>query len=211
MECEPVDDLGPVWRAIPAAARLQYQDKLRPILANLKILDLIALHLIAGGTVQTSTWVGESSIAIWFWDTWVAVGDDRRSRERLTMLIAERLADELRPAIPLDTFSVPELVPLNGLERDLVFCGTDEEKVIFAHDLYGDWARLRILIAAINDLVEFLRAHLDSPLWHRAIRLYGVYLLEHMGDIEKWRTLLTALSGEVEGGTGDLLSSPSSM
>ena len=76
---------------------------------------------------------------------------------------------------------------------------------MFAHDLLADWARLRILMGHSDNLVDFLQDRLDSPLWHRAVRLYGMHLLEHVGDLEQWRALLVALSGEDGGGQGDLL------
>jgi hypothetical protein len=100
---------------------------------------------------------------------------------------------------------VSDLGPLAGLVRDRVCRQTADDQVVFEHDLFGDWSRLRLLVSRPDSLVGFLRERLDSPLWHRAIRLYGIHLLEHVGDIEKWRDVLSALSGEADGGAGDLL------
>lgn len=207
VECEQLsmDALKPVWQAIPHAARLQRNHKLLPLLSNLKILDLIASRLTAGGNVQTSSWVGESSIANWYWEDRVAVGKERRSRELLVMLIAERQADELRPAIPLSAFSASESLLFDGLEQDGICRRTDEGQIVFSHDLLGDWARLRILIARSGEIAEFLQKRLDSPLWHRAIRLYGMYLLEHTDDIAGWRALIVDRSLQDNEGARDLL------
>ncbi len=207
VECEPVspEALMPVWETIPQAARLRYQLKLRPLLVNLKILDLIASRLATGAEVQTTAWVGESSVANWYWQSQIAIGHERGARERFAMLLAERQADELRLALPLNCFGVPELGPLDGLQTDRVCARTDDGRVVFVHDLFGDWARLRVLIAHADTLVHFLNARLDSPLWHRAIRLYGAYLLEHARDVAQWRSLLSTLSAQRDEGACDLL------
>jgi len=207
VECEPLDldALDPVWAAIPTAARLRSQANLRPLLQNLKILDLIASRLDAGVQVETAAWVGESSVASWYWHSRVVTGEGRRARERFTMLLAERQADELELTVPLDRFNVSELGPLDRLEADRVCMTTDRGRVGFAHDLFGDWARLHILIAHAADIARFLDERMDSPLWHRAIRLYGAHLLEHASDIAQWRSLVASLTAERGEGARDLL------
>jgi len=85
MECKPlsVEELKPVRDSIPRAARLRHQVSLHPLLVNLKVLDLIATRLIMGSEVPTSSWVGESSIAAWFWDSEIARNTDGPPRARL--------------------------------------------------------------------------------------------------------------------------------
>jgi hypothetical protein len=103
VECEPlaVEELGPVWDSIPSAARLQHQGNLRSLLVNLKVLDLIAARLITGSEVPTSGWVGESSVAAWFWESEILRSADGLPRARLVTLLAERQADALRLGVPL--------------------------------------------------------------------------------------------------------------
>jgi hypothetical protein len=88
MECKPlsVEELKPVRDSIPRAARLRHQVSLHPLLVNLKVLDLIATRLIMGSEVPTSSWVGESSIAAWFWDSEIARNTDGPPRARLVGL-----------------------------------------------------------------------------------------------------------------------------
>jgi len=206
VECEPLsaEELKPVWDAIPRAARLQYQARLHPLFVNLKILDLIASRLMAGGQVPTADWVGESDVAAWFWESQIAHGPDGPSRARFVTLLAERQAAVLRPAVPLYDFDVSELHLLTGLVNDRVCRQTTDDQVVFEHDLFGDWARLRVLMSRSDDL-DFLKSRIDLPLWHRAIRLYGTHLLEHVGNIDKWRAILSTLTGKEDGGVRDLL------
>jgi len=75
--------------------------------------------------------------------------------------LAEQQADSLKPGIPLGESSV-DLSPLGGLVSDRVCRKTPDDHVVFAHDLFGDWARLRILISQGDDLKEFLASRLNS-------------------------------------------------
>jgi hypothetical protein len=206
-ECDRLDveALEPIWEAIPQAARLRHEAHLLPLLCNLKILDLIATRLAAGEEIETAGWVGESSVAIWFWNNQVACGDNRRARDRVSMLLSERQADQFLYGIPLDEFSVTETDILQGLESDGLCLITERNQVVFYHDLFGDWARLRALVSHSDDLVSYLVERLDSPLWHRAIRLYGLYLLEHVGDVDQWRSVLSVLGENAGEGAQDLL------
>ena len=90
-----------------------------------------------------------------------------------------------------------DLKGLRFLEADRV-CRTSEDRVAFAHDLYGDRARLRILLKHRGDLPTFLRERCRSPLWQRATRLLGIHLLERFGNVKEWRGTLASL------GAGDL-------
>jgi len=199
-----LDALESVWQKFPQMARLQFQKKLEPLFANLKILDLITTNLVTVGNVQTSAWIGESSIANWFWKSIIASGNECRLRERFTIAIAEKQADELKSSISCTDFEISELTPLNGLEQDKIFY-IDDQKIYFQHDLIGDWARLQVLIAKSDNLIQYLRGRIDSPLWHRAVMLYGMHVLESVADVEKWRILLDDLSKNIDEGTGDFL------
>lgn len=207
VECEPlkIDDLKPIWEEIPQAARLPYQSNLHPLLVNLKILDLIAVRLLSGDEILTSEWVGESSVAAWFWETQIVQGPDGPQRTRFMTMLAERQADALKPGIPVDEFSISDLAPLHDLEVDRICRRTPDDQVVFEHDLFGDWARLRLLLSRSGDLPGFLKERLDSPLWHRAVRLYGLHLLEHAGDVDKWRATLVGFANEGDGVVQDLL------
>jgi hypothetical protein len=200
---EPNDgDLDPVWGAFPALRRLKSQPQLRSLLFKPKVLDLLATKLSLIGSVATTDWVGESDLIEWFWEVEVRKQPNATERARFLKLLGGRQADNLESETPDDEFSVSDLKQVDSLEQDRL-CGRHEERLYFYHDLYGDWARQRILIGRANNLCEYLEPRIASPLWHRAVRLYGLHLLERNADITQWRSALVALgSGE---GTANLV------
>lgn len=196
--------LDPVWRALPNAAKLQHQRQLAPVLRNLKILDLIATRATEGSAIDSGDWVGETSIAEWYWEQEIASGPERAQRERFTMKLAQEQADKLQTATPIQDFDIATLTPLDGLERDRICRRVDTRRVAFTHDLLGDWARLHILRDQ-DEICAFLKDKASSPLWHRAIRLYGIHLLET--DPDRWEALRDDLDDGDDDGDGgsDLL------
>lgn len=205
VETWSADDLRPVWDAIPGTARLKSRKKLQSLWGNLKILDLLATRISAGNNVETSGWVGEADVAAWYWDSYVRSGDTPHARERFAMMLAEKEANELRSALPLDAFEIAELTPYESLRLDGVCQTTPEGRVRFAHDLFGDWGRLRILVSHADDFPRFIGTRINSPLWHRAIRLYGTYLLENGNDVDRWRSVRRVLNAEDNTIANDLL------
>ena len=188
--------LKPVSDAMPALARLLLQPKIGALLTNLKLLDLVARRIDAGTDVDASSWVGESSVADWFWGAEIDTGPDRIARGRFARGLAQRQADELLTSIPTDAFEVSELAPLESLAADHLCTQVEGDRVAFAHDLYADWARLRILLNNRGALSAFLEGRRDSPLWHRALRLLGIHMLEHAGALEDWRAALATFGAE---------------
>ena len=202
VECSALaaSDLKPIWIAFPNTARLHLQPKLEPLLRNLKMLDLVATRapLVAP---DSAAWVGESSLIKWFWTEWVG----SPARAALVKSIAERQADALRSEVSEGDFGVADLDPLDGLVADRI-CHRADESVGFEHDLFGDWARQRILQSKKEALGPYLKDRLSLPLWHRALRLHGVFLLEQRPDIAEWETLLEQFAdGEVATLAQDLL------
>lgn len=187
-----VEQLAPVGTAFPALKRLLLDPKVGKLLTNLKLLDLVARHIQRGTSIDAASWVGESSVAEWFWGAEIDRGIDRVSRGRFARELAQRQADELHASIPVDAFGDSGVAPVASLRADQLCILVPGDRVAFAHDLYGDWARLRILINHRQDLSGFFKQRQDSPLWHRALRLFGIYLLEHAGEIDEWRTALTS-------------------
>ncbi|MDP1826606.1 MAG: hypothetical protein Q8L48_25270 [Archangium sp.] len=199
LEALTVAQLKPVSDAIPALGRLLLQPKVGPLLTNLKLLDLVARRVDAGTDVDASGWVGESSVAEWFWSAEIARGADGIARGRFARELAQRQADELVPSVATDDFEVSDLAPLASLAADQLCVQVPGDRIAFSHDLYGDWARLRVLLNHRADLPAFFRQRQDSPLWHRALRLFGIYLLEHEGGVDDWRKALASF-GSLEAG-----------
>jgi hypothetical protein len=117
------------------------------------------------------------------------------------MSLGEKQADDLHAETPLDAFSPSDLVPLDGLCQDRI-CKQHEERLVFSHNLYGDWARQRKLLQQADTLRTYLEPRLASPLWHRAVRLYGLHLLEQDRELTRWRTSIQTLATEDK--TGNL-------
>ena len=187
-----INDLDPVWKTFPALGRLRYQPQLQSLLLKPKVLDLLATKLSIGDSVDTTQWVGESNLIEWFWETEVSKQTNARVRAAFLKALGEKQADNLESETPTDTFSISDLVGLDSLIGDR-FCREREERLSFYHDLYGDWARQRILLGKANNLYEYLEPRISSPLWHRAVRLYGLHLLEKNEDTTQWRSAFVAL------------------
>jgi hypothetical protein len=196
LQLEPLNvvRLKPVGDAIAALARLFLQPKLGALFANLKFLDLVARRIDAGGEVDLSSWVGESSIADWFWSAEIDRGQDRIARGRFARALAQRQADDLVSSVATDNFEISELDPMESLAADHLCVQLPGDRIAFAHDLYGDWARLRVLLNNRAELPAFFEKRQGSPLWHRALRLLGIHLLEHAGGVDDWRSLLASFA-----------------
>jgi hypothetical protein len=193
---EPNDEeLTEVWRTFPQLLPLAMQRELKPLLSRPKILDLIACRLALGAFVSTTEWVGESSVALWFWENEVASPPAMVSRSQIMMRVAELQADMLSPEVSVN--SLPSEVDTLINDRLLT---SDGRSIAFQHDLYGDWARLQILIGQETTLTAFVNSKLGSPFWNRAVRLYGVYLLEHDKSTERWKTTLDQFAETASGG-----------
>ena len=109
------------------------------------------------------------------------------------------------PSVPADDFNASELATLESLAADRLCIQVPGDRIAFAHDLYGDWARLRVLLNQRGDLPKFLRDRHESPLWHRALRLLGIHLLEHSGGVAEWKSVLTSFTTDEMGVAHDVL------
>ena len=193
--CKPllIEDLEPLWSSFPKASRLKYQTQLRDILGNLKILDLVATRLNLDDDIEVDRWVGESSVIEWFWNSYIKNTEQGISKSCLVQKIAEYQADNLKQRFPLSQTEQSQLTIIESLIKDKIFNQTQDNSIVFQHDLYGDWFRLQLLISHSDNLASYLKDRLVSPMWHRAVRLYGQYLLENCRDVEKWTNTLDNL------------------
>jgi hypothetical protein len=177
------DELDPVWDAHPGLRLLSFRPELRTLLLKPKVLDLMARN--ESRRPDVTVWVGESDLVEWFWHEEVDVGARGIARGEALKRLAERQADELETETPL---SAIDTTGLDELRQDELV-RVAHERVSFAHDLYGDWARERVLLGNSGDLVGWISPRLASPPWHRAARLYSLALIEQ-GKLEEWRNLL---------------------
>lgn len=75
-----VEQLSSVGASIPPLQKLLLQPRVSRLLQNLKMLDLVARQVVNGVAIDSTTWVGESSVAEWFWTAEVDRGADRIPR-----------------------------------------------------------------------------------------------------------------------------------
>ncbi|MBM3299306.1 MAG: hypothetical protein FJY85_05070, partial [Deltaproteobacteria bacterium] len=125
-------------------------------------------------------------------------GDAGAQKDRFLKLLAEKQADELTSETPADDFSVSDLGPVNLLINDGILKQI-EGRYAFQHDSFGDWSRQRILLGQRAKLAIFLENRLSSPLWHLAIRLTGLHLLEQE-SLVAWKKVYDDLGTMKVGG-----------
>lgn len=185
-------DLQPVRDAFPALARLLLHPRVGALLTTLKLLDLVVRRLDGGTDIDASAWVGESSVAEWFWSAEVSRGADRLARGQFARNLAQAQADQITVSISIDTLDASTLNAAQSLTADQLLLQMSGDRLAFAHDLYGDWVRLRILLNHRSDLATYLQGRHESPLWHRAIRLLGIHLLERENGVAEWKMLMSS-------------------
>jgi hypothetical protein len=197
--------LQPVRDAVPALRGLLLLPRVGRLLTNLKLLDLAVRRLDGGTEVDPAAWVGESSVAEWFWAAEIQRGPDRLARGRFARALAKAQADQLLGSVPVDTFEPGTLAAAESLVADSLVARAEGDSLRFAHDLYGDWARLRLLLNHRSDLPAFLRERYESPLWHRAIRLLGIHVLEREDGVAEWKRLISGFDSGQMSSVRDLL------
>lgn len=108
-------DLKPVGEAIPTLARLLLHPLVGSLLTNLKLLDLVVRRLDAGTEIDTAAWVGETSVAEWFWSAEIERGPDRLARGQFARGLAQAQADHLTASVSVDTFDASALTAAQSL------------------------------------------------------------------------------------------------
>lgn len=187
------DHYSAILEAFPKMARVLHRKNVQPLFTNLKILDLVLSNAGDVGT-NTAAWVGESDILEWYWTQHLQKGSEGVARSRFAQKLGSVEADQFLTAVPIEEFSSDECRLATGLQEDRVVWIRDEQ-VGFEHDLLGDWARTRLLIGRRHEILEQMPEKAFNPRWHRAIRLYGLRLLENQQhDTHEWVQLITGLS-----------------
>lgn len=185
--------LAAVWEAFTPLQRLLSEKHLHHVLLNPRILDLFAANIAAGKVPDVVDWVGESDLIEWFWAAEVNKGSYGPARSLLLQKLGEEQADTMQYETALRRFSGDDLRILEALRKDGI-CKYEYEKIAFDHDLFGDWSRQRALLSHSHHISEFLPPKLMSPPWRRAVRLFGLHLLELRKDRRGWLNILNELS-----------------
>jgi GTPase SAR1 family protein len=189
------EELREVAKNNSKISKLVSRPGVRPLLQNLKLLD-IALK-IQDDSSNSVNWVGESDLIESFWKDQIQSGPNALDRAQLMMSIAKTLADQSLSNLPMSEIPSGLGKVVEELLRD-GFLILSDEAISFTHDLYGDWARQRVLMANNQTLSTFLEQRLTSPVWQRSIRLYSLHLIENKRDHEQWRKTLKLFNGAPE-------------
>lgn len=165
--------------------RLADAGRLGPLLKRLKLLDLILQTLDGIGPDVLRAAHDETSIAEVWW-TQIATGPtERATRAEFVQGLAVAQADAMRSATSLGDLG--PLTSLVGVSDDLRVDGvldSDERRYAFAHDLFGDWARVEWLSGREDLVPAGLGDKTSRPTWHRAIRLFALRTLRTEGVAE---------------------------
>lgn len=172
--------------------------RLRPLLQQAGGMDVIvkrpfflaALLTLAGrdGSAQLPATEVEL-LGLW----WELGGSERRDsssaqhRRNVLMVLSEHLVRAPNAAIPIAAVEPEPLEELksSGVVRDKNL----GHSVVFAHDIYEEWALSELLIRHQTDIGEFLRASGEPQVLVRPMQLMGAYALETNDSADEWKTL----------------------
>jgi len=199
VQVEPLADLElrEVSAAEPRLLRLLAKPHIRRVLARPKYLDMV-LRSAAGDDAasisESEQWVGEAHIAEWCWRQLIEGVPLRTVRSAAAKQMASRQADAVRDSVAEDEIDAAHLGAIDELIADGI-CRKVGERLVFDHDLLGDWGRQRVLLSQPN-IATFITSHNrgTSPLWLRSVRLWALDLLERQGDYAKWIAAVRGLS-----------------
>jgi hypothetical protein len=171
------EEIKEILKEFPSLRGILKHPHLKSLLLRPKIIDLLATY----GTPDASKWVGESDLITWFWLNEVTNQKNGIAKSSFLQNIAEKQAEKWQISVPISEFSPSDLVLFDDLKKHGI-CTSNQNRIQFSHDIYGDWARQQCLISHISDVSIYLMSRYESPLWHRGIRLFGLHLLEQYQD-----------------------------
>jgi hypothetical protein len=192
------NELDTLLSAVPQLSWIGLRPELRPLLTNLKVLEMTARTLHSEQSLGSRPVVGLTTLIDILWEDWIEHRDGGRSH--VLKALATQEADKLSNGVSRQSLGFAEQQALPGLTTSgLVHIR--EERVTFAHDLLGDWARLRVLIGDGPITTSANQQRTQSPRWHKAIRLLGQRILEQADNsIEPWRQYVENISDEPASG-----------
>jgi len=190
---KPDELLDVVPQSASGITKLLRPPKIASLLtSNLKMLDLVVRQANDELSFDAPVWISEAHVAERFWSREVDRGQDKLARGRCARRMAQLQADRLMTSVAVDDFDAGEVSALQSLIVDKLCVELQRDRIAFAHDLYGDWMRLRLLLNSRHDFPRFWNNLQPSPLWHRALRLLGSYILSEPEGVTAWRELLSS-------------------
>ncbi len=180
------DDVAKVREAFPNLHQVLVRPHLSDVVTRPKVLDLLASYSRSMSSANSASWVGESNVIDWFWDSVVNASVDGPARATMLQQLAEQQADHGKHETPLTELGVSKAKLIRQLQHDGVCKQSSSDQIVFDHDLISDWCRQRVLLSREQELDEFLQSRHLNPQWHKAIRLYGLRLIEGENGVERW-------------------------
>ncbi|HQU44813.1 MAG TPA: hypothetical protein PK867_18505, partial [Pirellulales bacterium] len=193
-------EMRDVLREVPGIPWATLHRDIRPLVRNLKIVDWMVHAARTGAHLDASQVTGLVSLIDYLWDRWVEAGGQGPARGGLLKRLAVIEASTLASGVPLTQLEHPELQSLSDLMlADLL--KRRNERVMFSHDLLGDWARLRVLIGEDPTRSGEALRRVAAARWHRAVRLLGRWLLAQADGLHRWSQALARADNGTTNGT----------
>lgn len=171
----------------PELASFLMDKAVRNILNNLKLLDKLVFNIKKITTLSQIESPGETHLIDFIWQEEIENTNNGIQKSAFLRTVAEKQADQLLTGISTSEFDPANIAMADPLIKTS-FLRVEQQKIYFIHDLYSDWARYQLLLAYSEKLSFFLKEKkLLSPLWSKAIRLYGLSLLEKDSTGQNWQ------------------------
>ncbi|MBX2933843.1 MAG: ATP-binding protein [Ferruginibacter sp.] len=171
----------------PELASFLLDKAVRNILNNLKLLDKLVFNIKRITSLAQIESPGETHLIDFIWQEEIENTTNGIQKSSFLKTAAEKQADQLLTGISTSEFDASNIAIADPLIKTS-FLKMEQQKIYFIHDLYSDWARYQLLHAHSGKLSSFLNGKkLLSPLWSKAIRLYGLSLLEKDTTGQNWK------------------------
>jgi hypothetical protein len=177
----------------PGLASTALRPEFRSLLRNLKVFDWVVRLQEGGGLADDASLVTLTALIDRLWTHFVESDADGLARAALLKRTGAVEADRMIQGLPFSEVSAYELALLPPLETTGLVRRHDE-RILFVHDMFADWARLKYLVEQrLPDSVTVIR-RAAVPGWFRAVRLYAQRLLEQPGGgIDAWQQAVQSL------------------
>ncbi len=180
-------NLDSVVDTFPELLELSVQEGFSGIFKNLKYLDLLAYHAAEIKRIKSGRMVNEIDVIEWIWAREVSSLPNGTQCSSFLQLMADHQAQNYSIGVSVSVFNIGELAPVDVLKSGKLIV-EHGEKLFFQHDMFGDWARFKLILGQITNARAYLLSkEILSPLWMRAIRLYGVFLIEGDSEGSGWK------------------------
>ncbi|TKK64368.1 hypothetical protein FC093_22710 [Ilyomonas limi] len=189
-----VEELIPIAISFPELHPILFANSSGRIFNNLKLLDKLIRNIKSISFISSTNNLGESHLIDFVWSEEIESKSEGLQLSYFLKRLAELQADDLSVGVSIHAFPVTELKPADNLKL-LGFLRLQHEKLYFNHDLFGDWARYKLIKSHNGNLPDFLQGKdFTSPLWARAVRLYGIHLLEQEQSGTLWQKTFNLFS-----------------